>query len=239
MTINRDHIKKNNRGLRGLFSPVLLSVALFLLLAGCKPTPTPPPAETAQPNATVTPAPEETPAVEPTPVATSTGEEGGALPEPLAGLGALLPAGWGASALGSDELATLAGEMEPAQGTVAARYTSAPDDAAAPTITVLITPRESLNLDAYLAQVTAMLEESEGVTVDDARLDYALRKDGAPVARIRYETENPSRRGVQIAMLDETGGQLIVITLSGDDARIMQAEPLLEPVVEALSQTGR
>ncbi len=234
MSINRDHLSKRKRGLRGLFSPMLLIGALLLLLAGCKPTPTPTPGETAQPNATATSAPEETPAVEATPAATPTVEEGGALPEPLAGLTAILPAGWNASALAGDELAALAGGTEPANGTVAARYTSTPDDAGAPAITVLITPREGLDLDAYLEQVAAMLEESAGVTVDDARLDYALRKDGAPVARIRYQTEDPARRGIQIAMLNEAGDQLIVITLSGDNARFMQAEPLLGPVVEAL-----
>jgi len=228
MTVDCNQTKKSNHGLHGLhgfFSLLLLSAALLLLLAGCKPTPTPPP-----PGETATPAPKETPTVAPTPVATSTGEEGGALPEPLAGLVDLLPGGWKASALG--------GGMEPAPDAMAARYASAPNDAGAPAITVLITPREGLNLDAYLAQVTAMLEESDGVTVDDARLDYALRKDGAPVVRIRYEAENPSRRGVQIAMLDESGEQIIVITLSGDNARIMQAEPLLGTVVEALAGAG-
>jgi hypothetical protein len=235
MTVNCDHRSKRNRGLREFFLLVLLISALLLLLAGCKPTPTPPPGETAQPSATATSAPAETPAVEATPAATPTAEEGGALPEPLAGLAALLPDGWRASALTGDELAALADGMEPAAGTMAARYTSAPDDAGAPAITVLITPREELDLDAYLAQVIAMLEESEGVTVDDARLDYALRKDGAPVAQIRYATESPSRRGVQVAMLDEAGDRLIIITLAGDNARFMQAEPLLGPVVEALA----
>jgi hypothetical protein len=111
MTVNCDHRSKRNRGLREFFLLVLLISALLLLLAGCKPTPTPPPGETAQPSATATSAPAETPAVEATPAATPTAEEGGVLPEPLAGLATVLPDGWSANALTGDELAALAPAM--------------------------------------------------------------------------------------------------------------------------------
>jgi hypothetical protein len=76
-------------------------------------------------------------------------------------------------------------------------------------------PRHALSLERYILDVTEHFSSTTGVDPVEARLVTDLRRDGLPVAFIRYATTSPAGEvsGYQAATFDITGTQLLVATL--------------------------
>jgi hypothetical protein len=83
-------------------------------------------------------------------------------------------------------------------------------------------PRNELELEQYVIDVTEQLSSAAGVSAVTAEIVTDLRRDALPVALIRYTMATPAGevKGLQAAMLDAAGTQLIVATLvqRGDGA---------------------
>lgn len=87
---------------------------------------------------------------------------------------------------------------------------------ASPTrLSIAALPRQALSLERYLLDVTEVFSNTAGADVVDARVVTDLRRDGLPVAHIRYVMSSPAGdvSGNQAATFDATGSHLLIATL--------------------------
>lgn len=77
-------------------------------------------------------------------------------------------------------------------------------------------PRNELELEQYVIDVTEQLSTMAGVSNITSELVTDLRSDGLPAALVRYTMATPAGEftGYQAATLDAAGTQLIVATLA-------------------------
>lgn len=231
----------------------LLGLCLVLMaLAGCgssaSPTPTvaPVPATaTAQPLLTVAPPPGLTTITntivlasfqinlpEATEVLYPSAEEWqqqlGQLTEPMPHLGAYLTT-----------LTTIA----PAQETIALAQP-------APTVSLLaaVVPADGLTLQTYLSAAQGELAQSRltlgsGIVVQSAAIRYDLHEAGIPLATLQYTlpatdaTATGATAGYQVAMLDQQGAHLLLLTFITQPAAMAAAQPQIETILGRLQDT--
>lgn len=77
-------------------------------------------------------------------------------------------------------------------------------------------PRNELELEQYVIDVTEQLSSAAGVSAVTAEIVTDLRRDGLPAALVRYTMATPAGEvtGLQAATLDAAGTQWIVATLA-------------------------
>lgn len=213
-------MSRQNLALAGVGLLVLLALA-FLSWAALRPLSAPPVAVT--PQADVTPSPTASPD---TPTARSV------IATDLYAL--TLPEGWQwTTQAWPDEQLTAAASLAPV---VIAWPAGSSFEASLTRLSIATMPRQALSLERYLLDVTETFSDTAGVDVVDARVVTDLRRDGLPVAFIRYEmtVSGGEVSGRQAATFDATGTHLLIVTLV-NQANVADDERLFRSLFDALS----
>jgi hypothetical protein len=218
-------MSRQNLTLAGVGLLVLLALA-FLGWAALRPLPTSPAVGTPQADATPTPT-----ATVPTPTT---------LPEATTTSSVIatdlytltLPEGWQWMTQAWTADLPVAAQLAPV---VLAWPVGSSFEASVTRLSIATLPRQRLSLERYLLDVTESFSGTAGVDVVDARVVTDLRRDGLPVALIRYDMavdggEVSSRQAVTF---DATGTHLLIVTLV-HRAGSEESERLFRTLVGAL-----
>lgn len=107
-----------------------------------------------------------------------------------------------------------------------------------PNLTIMVTSRNNLSLAQYIDGVVAELKERPGVTIQETKVDYALRSNGLPVATLHYTMDvgllpdaTTPVDGYQVAAFDAKATNMILFTFTAPTARYPELLPMFQKIV--------
>jgi hypothetical protein len=211
---------------------VMLTVALFMGCLSSSPerSPTPMPTHTPLPARALLPTVTPTPLPVPTPDGLVITAAGVTYTSPRYGYAILLPPGWQAMAQIDAALESIHERMpallvpypfDETAGETLELIAALPDadnpSASRGQLTVMVLPRETLSLPAYLEQTAKNLSVVTAVHIGRAELDPTLRRDGLPVAVVEYTSTlapDDLLAGCQATLIGRDPATLIVLTFT-------------------------